>query len=71
MNTSYPPSGRAALVSFVILVSSDTTLKAVDKSDKAAGIDDEALKIVNNFWTDLQLPGRHDTADRLDHKLPS
>ena len=54
MNMSYPPSGRVALVSFIILGSYDTSPKAVDTSAKAEGIDDEALKIVNNFWTDPQ-----------------
>jgi hypothetical protein len=51
---SYPPSGRVVLVSFIILGSYDTSPKAVDTTDQAEGIDDEALKIVNNFWTEPQ-----------------
>ena len=54
MNMPYPPSDRVALVSFIILGSYDTSPKAVDTTAKAAGIDDEALKIVNNFWTEPQ-----------------
>ena len=55
MNMSYPPSGRVALVSFIILGIYDTSPKAVDTSAKAEGIDDEASKIVNNFWAEPQL----------------
>jgi hypothetical protein len=54
MNMSYPPSGRVALVSFINLGIYDTGPKAVDTSAKAEGIDDEASKIVNNFWADPQ-----------------
>ncbi len=43
-----------ALVSSIILGSYDTSPKAVDTSAKAVGTDDEALKIVNNFWADPQ-----------------
>jgi hypothetical protein len=52
MNMSYPSSGSVALVSFIILGSYDRSPKAVDTTAQAVGIDDEALKIVNNFWTE-------------------
>jgi hypothetical protein len=50
----YPLSGRVALVSIIILGRHYTSPQVVDTSAKAAGIDDEALKIVNTFWTEPQ-----------------
>ncbi len=49
-----PPGGRVALVNFIILGTYDTSLNAADTSTRATQIDREALKIVNNFWTDPQ-----------------
>jgi hypothetical protein len=49
-----PAGGKAALVNFVIMGSYDTGLTATSVTDRAAEVDAEASRIVNNFWTDGQ-----------------
>jgi hypothetical protein len=46
--------GKAAIVNFIVLGSHDTGLTAADTSARAAEVDAEAARIVNNFWTDGQ-----------------
>jgi hypothetical protein len=49
-----PAGGKAAIVNFIILGSHDTGLTAPNISARAVEVDDEAARIVNNFWTDGQ-----------------
>jgi hypothetical protein len=59
-NITVPPyGGRVALVNFIILGTYDTSLTANTE------IDDEAWKILNNFWTD----SRYRDGITQQHKL--
>ena len=53
-NITVPANGRAALVNFVILGSTDTGQTATDINAKATEVDTEAALIMSNFWTDAQ-----------------
>ncbi|MCK9420600.1 MAG: DUF5018 domain-containing protein [Nitrospirae bacterium] len=46
-----PVGGSVAIVNFIILGTYDTSLTAADALAKATEIDNEALRIVNNFWS--------------------
>jgi hypothetical protein len=50
-NVTVPANGRVAIVNFVIMDGTDTGY-ALSPYSLAAEIDDEAKKILNNFWTD-------------------